>query len=59
MPSKDYMAEYRAKHPEYVAAEQKRARAKDRAYRRLAREYLKRFNEILKEELAREGTADA
>ena len=55
MPSKDYMAEYRALHAEYVDSQNRRNRAIGKALRRLRKEYMQRYNEILKEELQKEG----
>jgi hypothetical protein len=55
MPSKDYMAEYRETHAEYVETQNRRNRAMSRALRRLRNENMTRYSELLKEELKKEG----
>jgi hypothetical protein len=51
MSNKDYMAEYRRRHKEYVAENNRKNAAAQRALRRLKNEHLQRYNELLNEEL--------
>jgi hypothetical protein len=52
---KDYMAEYRKNHPQYMAEQKKRQRARNRADIRLRAEYPAQWSALLKEELKKEG----
>lgn len=49
---REYMREFRATHPGYLAANAMRTNARRRAMTRLAAEYPRRFEELLDDELA-------
>lgn len=58
-PGKDYMAEYREKHPDYAERNSKMSRARSRADSALRTKYRIEWLLLYKEELKREGIEDA